>query len=86
MFPPFWLFGAFILLSPLREPIASIASEAEEQPVAWMPEKTPDERAALLATLRAVEVKWAKRCVTALAILLLLATVAALAAWGIMHR
>ncbi|KAF8197034.1 hypothetical protein BJ912DRAFT_1140675 [Pholiota molesta] len=81
LFPPFWIFGAFILLSPLREP----TTEDVVTP-AWMPEKTEEERQAIIATLREVEVKWARRCVCALAIFTLLAVGGALAAWGILRR
>jgi hypothetical protein len=48
-----------------------------------MPEKTEQERQAMIATLREVEVKWAWRCVCALAVFTLLAVGSALAAWGI---
>jgi hypothetical protein len=82
VFPPFWIFGAFILLSPLREPSAP----ADAETPAWMPEKTEEEREAIIATLREVEVKWARRCVCALAIFTLLAVGGALAAWGILRR
>lgn len=86
VFPPFWVFGAFILMSPLREPEAPAAAEGEEAVEVWMPEKTPAERAALIATLRAVEVKWARRCLIAAAVFVLLAAAAGLVAWGVLRH
>ena len=86
MFPPFWVFGAFILMSPLREPESAPAVEGEEAVEVWMPEKTPAERAALIATLRTVEVKWARRCLVAAAVFVLLAAAAGLVAWGVMRH
>jgi hypothetical protein len=80
VFFPFWIFGAFILLSPLREPPISKAS-----PV-WMPEKTEEERRQILEKMRTVEIKWAKRCLYALVALALLATVAGVAAWAFFVR
>ncbi|TEB26418.1 hypothetical protein FA13DRAFT_1599009, partial [Coprinellus micaceus] len=80
LFFPFWIFGAFILLSPLREPPISEAS-----PV-WMPEKTEEERRQILEKMRTVEIKWAKRCLYALVALALLATVAGVAAWAFFVR
>ncbi|KAF8912153.1 hypothetical protein CPB84DRAFT_1812276 [Gymnopilus junonius] len=77
LFPPFWAFGAFILFSPLREP----PSTTEDNTPAWMPEKTEEERKQIIATLRAVELKWAKRCLCALAVLTMLAVSAGLMAW-----
>ncbi|KAF8181793.1 hypothetical protein BJ912DRAFT_979133 [Pholiota molesta] len=82
LFPPFWIFGAFILFSPLREP----PTAADAAAPAWMPEKTEEERQAIIATLREVEVKWARRCVCALAIFTLLAVGGALTAWGILRH
>ena len=38
------------------------ASDADVE-AAWMPEKTPEERARIVAHIRSVEVKWAKRLV-----------------------
>ncbi|KJA18949.1 hypothetical protein HYPSUDRAFT_144360 [Hypholoma sublateritium FD-334 SS-4] len=86
LFPPFWIFGAFILMSPLREPASAPAAEGEEAVEVWMPEKTPAERAALIATLRAVEVKWARRCLVAAAVFVLLAAAAGLVAWGVLRH
>ncbi|PPQ84462.1 hypothetical protein CVT26_007393 [Gymnopilus dilepis] len=77
LFPPFWFFGAFILCSPLREPPTS----SEDGTPAWMPEKTEEERKEMIANLRAVELKWAKRCLYALLAVVMTAVIAGLLAW-----
>ncbi|KAH9943519.1 hypothetical protein B0H21DRAFT_695578 [Amylocystis lapponica] len=59
LFPLFWLAGSLILVSSLRAP-------AE-----WEIEKTEAEREQLIADMRRMEVKWAKRCLLALSVLLL---------------
>jgi len=46
-----------------------------------MPEKTEAERHAIILEMRRVEVKWAKRCLIALAIFTCLATSVATIAW-----
>ncbi|RDB26245.1 hypothetical protein Hypma_006426 [Hypsizygus marmoreus] len=76
LFPPFWIMGAWILWSPLRAPNDS--SDAE---LGWMPEKTPAERNKIIEEMRAVEVKWALRCLYALLMLVLLAALGGIAAW-----
>ena len=83
VFPPFWVFGAFILMSPLREPESAPAVEGEEAVEVWMPEKTP---AALIATLRTVEVKWARCCLVAAAVFVFFSAAAGLVAWGVMRH
>ncbi|KAE9401536.1 hypothetical protein BT96DRAFT_754906, partial [Gymnopus androsaceus JB14] len=65
IFPPFWIFGSLILLSPLRQPESTPSS-------VWLPEKTESERQEIIEKMRKAEVKWAKRCLIALCILLLL--------------
>ena len=82
VFPPFWIFGAVVLISPLREPPSNTADSEH----AWMPEKTEDERKEIIATLREVELKWAKRCLCAILILTVLAVSGGLAAWAVLHR
>ncbi|KAJ3502733.1 hypothetical protein NLJ89_g8751 [Agrocybe chaxingu] len=81
LFPPFWLFGAFILMSPLRAP----PSTSDDTP-AWMPEKTEAERQQIIATIRKVELKWAKRCLYAFLILAVLVTAGCVAAWAVLHH
>ncbi|KAF9003352.1 hypothetical protein BDQ17DRAFT_1326179 [Cyathus striatus] len=76
LFPPFWLFGAFILLSPLREPPATTPSSA------WMPEKTEAEKQEIIANMRKIEVKWAWRCVFALISFILVACGVGIAIWA----
>ena len=80
VFPPFWIFGAFILLSPLREPPAT----SDEVP-AWMPEKTEAERQQIIAEMRKVELKWARRSLFALLMTITLAISAGVAAWVLMR-
>ncbi|PPQ86526.1 hypothetical protein CVT25_007177 [Psilocybe cyanescens] len=82
VFPPFWLFGAFILLSPLREPSQS----SDDDTPAWMPEKTEEERKEIIANMRSIELKWAKRCLCAFCILTFLAVGGGVAAWAILRR
>ncbi|KAF9555923.1 hypothetical protein CPC08DRAFT_711594 [Agrocybe pediades] len=87
LFFPFWIFGAFILLSPLNEPPAS--STDAESPIstpAWMPEKTEEERREMMAALRAVELKWARRCLCALLVLVVLAVTAGVVAWAVLRH
>ena len=63
MFPLFWLAGAFILLSPLRAP--------ED----WETTKPEYERQELIESMRRTELKWAKRCLYALVITILLVAI-----------
>ena len=67
MFPLFWVAGALILLSPLRAP--------EE----WALSKTEAERAELIASMRRTEVRWARRCLVALAVLVVVVLAVVLA-------
>ena len=60
MFPLFWIIGSCILLTPLSAPAPPSDADVE---AAWMPEKTEEERARIVAHIRSVEVKWAKRLV-----------------------
>jgi hypothetical protein len=81
VFPPFWIFGAFILLSPLREPPATSDSVP-----AWMPEKTEAERQQIIAEMRKVELKWARRSLFALLITIVLAVAAGVTSWAVMRN
>ncbi|KIJ63817.1 hypothetical protein HYDPIDRAFT_91553 [Hydnomerulius pinastri MD-312] len=54
LFPPFWILGAIILLSPLTAPAD------------FEPSKSEDERQQLVEIMREAEIKWAKRCAWAL--------------------
>ncbi|KAI0707971.1 hypothetical protein C8Q76DRAFT_860148 [Earliella scabrosa] len=63
LFPLFWLAGAFILLSPLRAP--------ED----WETTKPEYERQELIESMRRTELKWAKRCLYALIITILLVAI-----------
>jgi len=51
-----------------------------------MPEKTEEERKQIIATMRDVELKWARRCLCALIILLVLAIAGGIAAWALLRR
>jgi hypothetical protein len=59
VFPPFWLFGAIILLSPLSAPAD------------FEPTKSEAERQELVQIMRDAESKWAKRSAWALLIFLI---------------
>jgi len=80
VFPPFWIFGAFILFSPLREPPTT-----SDSVLAWMPEKTEAERQQIIAEMRKVELKWARRSLFALLVTMVLAIAAGVAAWALMR-
>lgn len=58
MFPPFWVLGTIILLSPLKAPAD------------FEPTKSEDERRELVHFMRGAELKWAKRSAWALLIFL----------------
>ncbi|KAF9070576.1 hypothetical protein BDP27DRAFT_1419817 [Rhodocollybia butyracea] len=100
LFPPFWIMGAFILLSPLRAPESSLppppsslssssssadASSASSLPASWLPEKTPAERELIVSKMRSVEVKWAKRCLYALCILGATLVAVGLTIWAVLR-
>jgi len=76
LFPPFWIMGVVILLSPLRAPPAATPSAV------WLPEKTDAERQVIIERMRTAELKWAKRCLYALVVLVLAAAVIAVAVWA----
>jgi hypothetical protein len=69
-------------MSPLREPPTNTTDSVP----AWMPEKTEDERKEIIAALREVELKWAKRCLYAIIILTVLAVSGGLAARAVLRR
>ncbi|KAL1739102.1 hypothetical protein HDZ31DRAFT_69291 [Schizophyllum fasciatum] len=83
LFPLFWIIGACILLTPLSAPAAPSDEDVE---AAWMPEKTEEERARIVAHIRSVEVKWAKRCLFAFLTLIILGAIAGIAGWLILSR
>ncbi|KAJ7880970.1 hypothetical protein B0H14DRAFT_2435426 [Mycena olivaceomarginata] len=78
LFPPFWIFGIIILLSPLRAPAATPSA-------AWLPEKMDAERQVIINRMRTAELKWAKRCLYALVTLLVVAAVISVAVWAILR-
>ncbi|KAJ7165285.1 hypothetical protein C8R46DRAFT_1035881 [Mycena filopes] len=75
LFPPFWIMGILILFSPLRAPT--------EEAGAWLPEKTEAERQCIIQRIRVEELKWARKCLYALLLLILgtLAVVIGAVAW-----
>ncbi|KAJ7163999.1 hypothetical protein C8R43DRAFT_858133, partial [Mycena crocata] len=77
LFPPFWIMGVIILLSPLRAPAPA------NTPGAWLPEKTDAERQFIIKRMRTVELKWARRCLYALLALVhvIIAIVIGVVAW-----
>ncbi|KAG7094160.1 hypothetical protein E1B28_007771 [Marasmius oreades] len=83
LFPPFWIMGALIILTPLRAPDSDINDPTS--PHAWLPEKTEAERAAVLSHLRQAELKWAWRCLFALLIVTLFAVVAGATIWAVLR-
>ncbi|EJF57124.1 hypothetical protein DICSQDRAFT_17380, partial [Dichomitus squalens LYAD-421 SS1] len=68
LFPLFWVAGAFILLSPLRAP--------ED----WESTKPEVVRRELIESMRRTEIKWARRCLIALAVLTLVLVAVGLSA------
>ncbi|KAK7032819.1 hypothetical protein R3P38DRAFT_2919063 [Favolaschia claudopus] len=82
LFPPFWILGVIILLSPLRAPAPS------HTPGAWLPEKTDAERQLIIKRMRTVELKWARRCLYALLTLihLIIAVVVGLVTWHALRK
>ncbi|KAK0205460.1 hypothetical protein DFS33DRAFT_1328509 [Desarmillaria ectypa] len=76
LFPPFWIMGAFILFSPLHEPSSSPSD-------AWLPDKTDAEKQLIISRLRKAEVKWARRSLFALVLLLVIGAGIGLAVWAV---
>ena len=77
VFPPFWVFGALMLITPLRSPnplsplSASSAWPPNTELIAWCNENihTEADKVAFLAKMQEVEMKWARRCFIALSML-----------------
>ncbi|KAH7882487.1 hypothetical protein F5I97DRAFT_1910761 [Phlebopus sp. FC_14] len=65
LFPPFWILGAVILLSPLTAPAD------------FEPSKPEAERQQLVYIMRKAEVRWAKRCAWVLLCLLVAGSIIA---------
>ncbi|KAJ6468389.1 hypothetical protein C8R45DRAFT_938303 [Mycena sanguinolenta] len=82
LFPPFWILGVIILLSPLRAPTPATT------PGAWLPEKTDAERLVILNRMRTTELKWARRCLYALLALIhiVIAIVIGVVAWHALRK
>ncbi|KAF7312059.1 hypothetical protein MIND_00218000 [Mycena indigotica] len=75
-FPPFWILGVIILMSPLRAPPAGPPSAS------WLPEKTDAERQMIIERMRTTELKWARRCLYALVAYIIIGVVAGVAIWA----
>ncbi|KAG1726407.1 hypothetical protein EDB19DRAFT_1752645 [Suillus lakei] len=73
LFPPFWVLGAIILLSPLKAPAD------------FEPTKSEAERHELVRIMRDAEIKWAKRSAWALLILLVVIAIIAGAIIGVLR-
>lgn len=73
LFPPFWVLGAIILLSPLKAPAD------------FEPTKSEDERRELVHIMRDAEIKWAKRSAWALLIFLVVIGIIAGAIIGVLR-
>ena len=73
VFPPFWILGVIILISPLSAPADFHANKPES------------ERQELITIMRKAELKWARRCLFALAILLVTIGVIVGIAVGVMR-
>ncbi|EEB96428.1 hypothetical protein MPER_04442 [Moniliophthora perniciosa FA553] len=80
LFPPFWILGACILFTPLHAPDAD-----QSTPTAWLPEKTEAERTAIISTLRKAELKWAWRCLFALATVSVFGIAAGITVWAVLR-
>ncbi|THV04434.1 hypothetical protein K435DRAFT_961898 [Dendrothele bispora CBS 962.96] len=75
VFPPLWILGVFILLSPLRAPDI----DSDESSSVWLLQKTEAERQAIIDHVRKVELEWAWRCFWSLFIFTLLVIAGAIA-------
>lgn len=73
MFPPFWVLGAIILLTPLKAPAD------------FEPTKSEDERREMVCIMRGAEIKWAKRSAWALIIFLVVIGMIAGAIIGVLR-
>ncbi|KIL57305.1 hypothetical protein M378DRAFT_171908 [Amanita muscaria Koide BX008] len=80
LFPPFWILGAVILISPLRAP------EPKEASPSWLPEESHEKRQYITIEMRRVEVKWAKRCLWALITLTVMGIITGVAIWAALKR
>ncbi|KAK7446361.1 hypothetical protein VKT23_014567 [Stygiomarasmius scandens] len=78
LFPPLWILGAFILLSPLR------SCNDSSLPASWLPEKTEAERREITHRFRKVELKWARRCLYAVLITVVAGTTIGVGIWALL--
>ncbi|KAI9569267.1 hypothetical protein HD554DRAFT_2020784 [Boletus coccyginus] len=73
LFPPLWIFGSLILITPLTAPTN------------FEPSKSETERQELVQIIRDAELRWAKRCAWALVVLLVLGGVVVAVALVALH-
>ncbi|KAF9050425.1 hypothetical protein BJ165DRAFT_1525651 [Panaeolus papilionaceus] len=91
-FPAFWVFGALMLVTPLRSPnplspeaLAS-AWPPNHELVAWVNEhlRTEEDKEAFLMKMQQVEIKWAKRCLLAIVLLIGFSALIGLIIFGVL--
>lgn len=70
--------GAIILCSPLSAPPADAEGE-------WLPDKTDAEKQQVISRMRQAELKWARRCLWASLVFVLLAAIAAVVIWAVLR-
>ncbi|KAF5374273.1 hypothetical protein D9758_004572 [Tetrapyrgos nigripes] len=94
LFPPFWILGACILFSPLHAPepapapSSNSSSDSASEPsftAAWLPEKTEEERQAIINHMRKAELKWAWRCFWALLVVVFFGVAAGLTIYALLR-
>ncbi|TFK40153.1 hypothetical protein BDQ12DRAFT_680426 [Crucibulum laeve] len=76
LFPPLWLLGTLSLICPLR------VSRDSSHPKYF--DKPDTEQTSLYASVRDVEIKWGKRCLAALLILMCVGIAVGISLWGAM--
>ena len=87
MFPVFWLFGALTLITPqgsLDRIFMPWFKDFAPSADSWRNTlQTEEEKEAYLARMRVVEIRWAKRCLFAISLLLCLVIAAAVTIVGV---
>lgn len=88
VFPAFWIFGAMMLIKPLRSPDTR-SSHSVWPPngafLRWCSEniQTEEDRIEFMAQFHAGEMKWAKRCLLATFVLVCLAIAVGATVFGV---
>lgn len=73
VFPPFWFIGSFILFTPLRAPEGRELTKTMGEGLDW------------ISSMRKIELKWARRCLIASVVLLVLVLVITVAVWRVVN-